>query len=86
MQVVLNDELEKVIQDWLRTGRYTTPEDAVAAAILTLKQQDEPHFAPGELDKMLAEADGEIERGDVVDCEAFFTELLRRRDTGSSRP
>ena len=87
MQVILKGESERLVRGWLEAGRYATAEDAVLAAISTLEDQFRfDDFAPGELNALIAEADAEIERGEVVDGPTFFAELLRRDAADIDQP
>lgn len=52
---------------------------------MTPEEEDDFQFAPGELDRLLAEAEAEIERGEVVDCDAFFAELHRKYGADGNR-
>jgi antitoxin ParD1/3/4 len=78
MNVSLPAEIEKQIQDRVRSGKYRSAEDVVAAAISMLDQQERfGDFGPGELDKLLAEGERDIARGDVIDSGKAFEELRR---------
>ena len=78
MNLPLGQELQKLIDDRVSSGRYATPEDVVAAALRTLDQQENSgDFPPGELDDLLAEGEASIARDGTLDgAEAF----RRRRD------
>ena len=85
MQLSLSPELEKRIEDRLRSGNFRSAEDVVAAALAALEQQDwvaelsredfELMF-PGVASKV-AEGLEAARAGRVVDGEAFFDELER---------
>ncbi len=60
----------------MRSGSYLTAEDVVVAGLAALSQQERmSQFSPGELDELLAVADSEIERGEVLEGEEVFREL-----------
>jgi len=60
----------------MKSGGYSTPKDALLAGLASLEQQEKfGDFAPGELDKLLAEGEADIEKGDLVDAEEVFAEL-----------
>jgi Arc/MetJ-type ribon-helix-helix transcriptional regulator len=62
------------------SGRYATPEDVVAAALLTLDQQEWlGDFSPGEVDAMLAEGEQSIEQQDTLDGNDAFLQRRARR-------
>jgi Arc/MetJ-type ribon-helix-helix transcriptional regulator len=77
MTIHLNAEQEKLILDRVKSGEYSSPEDLIAVALATLIQ-NEPQFAPGELDALIAEGDADFERGDFLDGEAVFEELRQK--------
>jgi len=75
MSVELNPETLQLIEDRMRRGGYANADDVVRAALASLDQQTE--FEPGELDRLLAVADDQIDRGDVLDGEQVFAEIRR---------
>ena len=82
----LDPEVQKLIDERVKSGRYATPEDVVAAALLTLDQQEWlGEFAPGELDELLAEGEQSITQDGTLDgTEAF--QLRRVRRAGKQTP
>lgn len=63
MTLHLPPDLEKIIDERVKTGEFASPEDVIRAGLILL-QRDREHdaaddFAPGELDRMLEEADDE---------------------------
>lgn len=83
MPLSLSPETEKLVESKMRDGGYRSADDVVRAALATLDQMNRAReFAPGEVDRLLAEADAEIERGDVLDGEEVFREL---RELGAKR-
>jgi Arc/MetJ-type ribon-helix-helix transcriptional regulator len=86
MNLVLHTELQKLIDERVRTGKYATPEDVVAAAIVTLDQQEQwGDFETGELDDLLAEGESSIAQVGTLDGEAAFHRRRERR-AGSRKP
>ena len=72
----IKPELQKFIDDQVSNGYYDSPEEVVEAGLATLEQQARSGgFAPGELDRLLAEGEADIERGDLHDGEEVFREL-----------
>jgi antitoxin ParD1/3/4 len=88
MNLTLRTDIQKLIDDRVKNGAYQSAEDVVAAGLVSLRQQEQAgDFAPGELDKLLAVADAEIDRGEVLDGEEVFRELraLGRRHGGNGK-
>ena len=80
MNLSLGPEVQKLIDERVKSGKYATPEAVVAAALLTLDQQEWlGEFAPGELDKLLTEGEQSIaEEGTLDGDEAFRLRRERR--------
>jgi antitoxin ParD1/3/4 len=86
MHLSLNPEMQKLIDERLKSGQYTTAEDVVAAALMTLDQQERfGDFAPGELDELLAEGEQSIARDGTLDGDEAFR-LRRERRAGKHNP
>lgn len=80
MNLQLPADLEKLIEDRVRAGRYATPVDVVAAALQSLDQQDcAGDFAPGELDALLAEGERSIQEQGTLDGEEAYQQRRRKR-------
>lgn len=78
MTLSLPPHIQRAIEERIKSGKYATPEDVVAAAVTSLVQQEQSDsFGPGELDELLAEGERDIERGDVLDADEAFAELRR---------
>lgn len=81
MNLSLPPQTQKLIEDRIRSGKYRTPEDVVAAAVAQLDQQEQMgDFAPGEWDQLLAEGEAS---GEPLDGEQVLTELRRLREPKS---
>jgi antitoxin ParD1/3/4 len=86
MSLRLKPELQRFIEDQVRDGRYHSAEEVVEAGLAILEQHTRcGEFAPGELDRLLAEGEADVARGNVHDGEAVFRELAelsasRRRE------
>ena len=77
MQLSLPPEIQRLIEERVRSGRYQSPEDVVAAAVANLDQQESAgDFAPGELDELLAEGE---RSGPPLDGEQVLAELRELR-------
>lgn len=49
MNLSLTADVQKLIEQRMLSGKYATPEDVVAAALITLEQQEQfGDFQPGE--------------------------------------
>jgi len=83
MKLTLPPEIQKLIDERVGSGRYKTPEDVVAAALVTLEQQEQlGEFAAGEMDRLLAEGEA---GGADLDGEEVFRELRELRERGKSK-
>ncbi len=83
MNIDLSPETKKLLEVQIERGGYQSPDDALRAGLLYLEQQEHGGgFEPGELDALLAVADAEIERGEVLDGDEVFREL---GELGTSR-
>jgi antitoxin ParD1/3/4 len=80
MNLSLDPKLQKLIEERVKSGRYATAEDVVAAALLTLDQQERfGDFVPGELDELLAEGEQSIKEDRTLDGEEAFRLRKTRR-------
>lgn len=73
MNVSLSPDTQKLIEERMKAGGYTTPEEVIRAGLASL-QQGETHgdFAPGELEELLAQGERSIaERGTVPVAQVF---------------
>ena len=76
MQVSLSPERQKFAEQKVRSGAFRSIDEVIEAGLVTLELQEKfGEFAPGQLDKLLAEADEDFARGDVFDGEEVFREL-----------
>jgi Arc/MetJ-type ribon-helix-helix transcriptional regulator len=76
MNLALSPETQRSIEGHVKSGKYPTAEDVVTAGLAALDQHERlSSFDPGELDKLLSVADGEIERNEVLDGDEVFREL-----------
>ena len=79
MNLSLDAESQKFIEERVKAGGYPSPEDVVRSALAVLKQQEQwGDFAPGELERLLAEGEESIEREGTIDGEEVFADLRRR--------
>ncbi len=80
MNLSLSSNIQRLIDERVKSGAYATPEDVVAAAILTLEQQERfGDFTPGELDELLAEGERSIGQEGTIDGGQAFRGRRQRR-------
>ena len=85
MNLTLQPELIKLIEKQVAAGRFSTPEEVVAAAVHALEQGEEfGEFVPGELSEMLSDGEKSIEQEGTLDGDDAFRERQRRRRQRSS--
>jgi putative addiction module CopG family antidote len=77
MSVTLTQQTEALIRERLASGRYRDPETVVEQAVRLLDARDKLD----ELRALVAEADAEIERGEIVEWTPGLFEELRREAT-----
>jgi antitoxin ParD1/3/4 len=80
MNVNLTPELEKLVQNKVRTGRYNSASEVVREALRLLEDHDQVRLAQlagfrGEVDRRLASLD----RGAGIDGEKFFADLAHEK-------
>ena len=86
MNLLLDPEVRTLIDERVNSVLYATPEDVVAAALLTLDQQEWlGDFASGELDALLAEGEQSITQEETMDGDEAF-QLRRARRAGKQTP
>lgn len=86
MDLSLNPQVQKLIDERVKSGKYATPEDVIAAALLTLDQQEWlGDFDSGELDTLLAEGEQSITEDGTLDGDEAF-QLRKARRAGKKAP
>jgi Arc/MetJ-type ribon-helix-helix transcriptional regulator len=82
MNLALKPIVQKRIDERVTSGKYSSPEEVVAAAIMALDQQEQfGDFKEGELNKLLAEGERSIKKEGTLDGE----ETHRRRQKRKSQ-
>lgn len=86
MNVHLTDELEKLVQTKVKSGRYNSASEVVREALRLMEQKDELRTIQlqelrNRIDKGLAQA----ERGEGVDGEIFAQGLIEDLDTREAK-
>jgi len=80
MKLTLKPNVQKLIDKRVQSGEYASPEDVVAAAVLTLAQQEElGDFAAGELDALLAKGEQSIRQHGTLDGDEAYKARRKRR-------
>jgi Arc/MetJ-type ribon-helix-helix transcriptional regulator len=77
MTIVLNKELEKLVQEKVKSGAYASPEAMISTAIARLLES-ESEFAPGELDDLVKVGTDDLDRGDTFDGKQVFDEIREK--------
>ena len=78
MHLSLPAHIQRLIEERVRSGKYETAEDVVAAAVEHLDQQEEAgDFEPGELDRLIEEGE---QSGAPLDGETVLRELRELRN------
>ncbi len=82
MDVTLRPELEKLIQDEVKSGRSSDPNEFLNRAIYhyVLARDLGEEYTPQEIDAMIAQGLADFERGDTVDGHEAFLRLRARHD------
>ena len=58
MRLTIPQDVQKRIEDRMKSGQYATPGAVIAAALLVLENRESlGKFAPGELKKLIAEGE-----------------------------
>lgn len=81
MNLSLEPGVQKLIDERVKSGKYATPEDVVAAALVTLDHQERlGEFDAGELDELLAEGEQSLKELEPLDgAQAFQLRRERRK-------
>ena len=77
MNVPLKPELEKFIDDEVKSGRLSDPSEFLSRAVYhyVLARDLGEEYAPEEIDRMIAEGLEDIERGDTIEGTEAFRQL-----------
>jgi antitoxin ParD1/3/4 len=74
MNVTLTQQTEALVRERVASGRYPDPEAVIEQVLRLLQERD----ALDELRALVAEADAEVERGEVIDWTPDLFDQLRR--------
>jgi len=88
MNLSLEPGVQKLIDERVNSGKYSTPEEVVAAAIIALDQLEQfGDFDTSELDSFLAEGEESIETDGTLEGEKAFRQRAQKRaDVRKSLP
>jgi antitoxin ParD1/3/4 len=77
MDVTLKPELQKLIEDEVKSGRSMDPNEFLNRAVYhyVIARDLGEEYTPEEIDKMIDEGLDDIERGNTVDGEEAFRQL-----------
>lgn len=82
MNVSLTPELEKLVQDKVKSGRYLSASEVVREALRLLEERD--RIQQLKLDRLRSEIQlgiEQIERGEVVDGDEAFAEIEKELES-----
>ena len=82
MKRELHPTTERWIAEQVQAGRFATPEEVVDAAVAEFATNNHDVELDAEDWAAIAEADAEVERGEVVDFDAFRGEFEMRFPKG----
>ena len=77
MNISLRPNLEKFVEEKVKAGSYTDASDVINNALEALKAQDDLPSGE-ELRRLVAEGQAAADRGELLDGEEVFRELLAR--------
>ena len=77
MNVILRPELEKLIDDEVKSGRSTDPNEFINRAVYhyVVARELGEEYTPEEIDRMIADGLDDIERGDTIEGEEAIRQL-----------
>lgn len=79
MSLSLTPELEQLIHDKVKSGRYLSPSEVVAAGLRLLEERESLYQAKlAELQEKIDEGIAAGDRGEVVDGETVFAKLREK--------
>jgi Arc/MetJ-type ribon-helix-helix transcriptional regulator len=80
MILMLKPDVQRLIDERVASGKFASPEDVVAAAIMALDQQEQfGDFDVAEITNLLAEGERSIEQEGTLDGDEAFRLRCQRR-------
>ena len=87
MQITLHRlDLEQFVQQKVKSGEYASPDAVVENALATLRLHEGILPSGQELQRLIAEGQAEADRGELLDGEDVFHDLLARNAHRSRQP
>jgi Arc/MetJ-type ribon-helix-helix transcriptional regulator len=82
MNITLNPELKKWIDDEVKSGRYSNPTEFLNQAVhhFVLARDLGQEFGPEEVDKLIAEGLADLDANGGVDGDEFFRQMAAHSD------
>jgi antitoxin ParD1/3/4 len=82
MNITLNPEVEKLIDDEVKSGRYADPAEFLNKAVqhFVLARDLGQQFSPEEVDKLIAEGLEDLDANGGIDGEDFFRQMATHSD------
>lgn len=77
MTISLPPHLQKLVDAKVRDGAYETPDALVQAALTQFLHESDDGFAPGELDRLIAEGAAALDRREAYPGPAVFEEIAQ---------
>lgn len=78
MILSLKPAVQQLIEEQVTSGKFSSPEDVVAAAVMALEQREQfGDFETGELDDLLAEGERSVEQDGTLDGDEAFQARTR---------
>lgn len=86
MTITLSTKAQKLLNERLKSGRYGGAGEVVLAALASLKRQDElGDFAPGELERIVADGERSIRDEGVFPADDVLASLRERARSARRR-
>jgi putative addiction module CopG family antidote len=79
MTISLSPEIARFVEQKVREGNYTSADALIEDAVRQMQTFDEPEFAPGELERLIAVGQAEADAGLLIDGPKSLEERRRRR-------
>jgi Arc/MetJ-type ribon-helix-helix transcriptional regulator len=82
MDVVLDPETEKLVQEELQSGRFKNAAALIGTALkhFLIAREFGEEYTRQEIEEKIARGISQLDRGEGVDGDAFFEELRHRGD------
>jgi len=64
MNIILKPELQRFVEEQVKTGHFASPEDVIEAGLGRLLDDDFGDFQGGEMDALIENAEAQFARGD----------------------